>query len=40
MSPELSVAYGVWCKEVLGLLNDYPLLKSHPRLKTILDLLS
>lgn len=39
-SPGLSVTYGAWCKDVLGLLDDYPLLKSHPRLKTILDLLS
>ena len=39
-SPGLSATYGAWCKDVLGFLDDYSLLKSHPRLKTILDLLS
>lgn len=37
---ELSTSYSAWYKEIYALLANYPRLKSHQRLKTILDLLS
>ncbi|KXN81525.1 hypothetical protein AN958_04462 [Leucoagaricus sp. SymC.cos] len=39
-TPEIRASYTAWCKDVLALLENYPRLKNHQRLKTILDLLS
>ncbi|KAJ3576462.1 hypothetical protein NP233_g425 [Leucocoprinus birnbaumii] len=38
--PTLATSYSAWRKQILGIIEGYPRLKSHQRLKTILDLLS